>query len=478
MRNDFDLVVIGSGPAGEKGAAQAAYYNKSVAIVEQAPTPGGIAVSSAGIPTKTLRETVLYVSGFRQREVYKLGFALEPEIALERLMTREAEVISMMTRAVERNIARHGIEMIQGRAILGPDRTVHVSLNDGTERVLRARAILIATGSHPVLPAAVPFHDPDVYDQVTILKLDRIPGRLLVVGAGAVGCEYASIFAALGVEVTLMSPSPHLLRHLDTEICQMQAEIFNGMGIRLVLGAPLANVRRVDGKLEVTATTGQSFRPEKVLFAMGRAGNTEGLGLAQAGVVVNEKGDIVVDGRFETTAPGIYAAGDVIGPPRLASVSMEQARVAVCHAFAIDFKDVVDPLAPLCVYSIPEAAMVGMTEDQATTAGVDYETGRALFSSNAKAKISGFQEGMLKLVFRRADRRLLGVHILGEMASELIHLGQLVLHEQGPIDRFIHMTFAVPTRGEAYKYAAYDGLMRLDRTRRAAASQEPSPVSA
>ena len=271
MRNDFDLVVIGSGPAGEKGAAQAAYYNKSVAIVEQAPTPGGIAVSSAGIPTKTLRETVLYVSGFRQREVYKLGFALEPEIALERLMTREAEVISMMTRAVERNIARHGIEMIQGRAILGPDRTVHVSLNDGTERVLRARAILIATGSHPVLPAAVPFHDPDVYDQVTILKLDRIPGRLLVVGAGAVGCEYASIFAALGVEVTLMSPSPHLLRHLDTEICQMQAEIFNGMGIRLLLGTPFASLSRVAGQLEVAAATGQRLPAEIVLFLSGIA---------------------------------------------------------------------------------------------------------------------------------------------------------------------------------------------------------------
>ncbi len=182
MRDDFDLVVIGSGPAGEKGAAQAAYYEKSVAIVEQAPTPGGIAVSSAGIPTKTLRETVLYVSGFRQREVYGLGLKLDPQIALERLMTREAEVVTVMTRAVARNIERHGIEMIQGRARLGPHRTVRVSLVDGRERVLRARAILIATGSHQVLPAGVPFHDPDVHDPVGILKLDRIPGRLLVGG--------------------------------------------------------------------------------------------------------------------------------------------------------------------------------------------------------------------------------------------------------------------------------------------------------
>ena len=477
MSDDFDLVVIGSGPAGEKGAAQAAYFNKSVAIVEQAPTPGGIAVSSAGIPTKTFRETALYVSGFRQREVYGVGLTLDPQIALERLMTREAEVVTVMTRAVERNIARHGIEMIQGRARLGPQRTVHVSSIDHRPRVLRARAILIATGSHPVLPAGVPFDDPDVHDPVEILKLDRIPGRLLVVGGGAVGCEYASIFAALGVEVTLMSPSSHLLRHLDPEICQMQAEVFNSMGIRLVLDAPLASVRRVEGELEVRATTGQRFSPEKVLLATGRAGNTEGLGLAEGGVAVSERGDIVVDGRFETTAPGIYAAGDVIGPPRLASVSMEQARVAVCHAFGIEFKDMVDALAPQCVYSIPEVAMVGMTEAQAKAAGVDYETGRALFSANAKAKISGFHEGMLKLVFQRADRMLLGVHILGEMASELIHLGQLVLHEQGSIDRFIHATFAVPTRSEAYKYAAYDGLMRLDQARRRLGSLHASTVS-
>ena len=298
-----------------------------------------------------------------------------------------------------------------------------------------------------------------------ILGLDRIPKSLLVVGGGAVGCEYASIFAALGVEVTLMSPGAQLLRHLDAEVCQMLAETFNANGIRLVLGAPLAAIRRAERALEVTATTGQRFAPEMVLVATGRSGNTEGLGLAEAGVAVSERGDVVVDERFQTTAPGIYAAGDVIGPPRLASVSMEQARVAVCHAFGFAFKEAVDPLAPLCVYSIPEVAMAGMTEEQAKSAGVDYEVGRAPFSANAKARISGFSEGMVKLVLRRADRVLLGVHVVGEMASELIHLGQLVLHEKEPIDRFIHTTFAVPTRSEAYKYAAYDGLMRLERAR-------------
>jgi NAD(P) transhydrogenase len=258
------------------------------------------------------------------------------------------------------------------------------------------------------------------------------------------------------VDVTLVTPGACLLRCLDAEISQLQAEIFSGMGIRLVLGAPFAAVHRVGTTLEVSVTTGQTFRPEKVLFAMGRAGNTEGLGLEAAGVAISESSDIVVDEQYETTASGIYAAGDVIGPPRLASVSMEQA-----------------------VYSIPEVAMVGMTEAQARAAGVDCETGRALFSANAKAKISGFYEGMVKLVFRRADRVLLGVHILGESASELIHLGQFVLHQKGPIDRFIHATFGVPTRSEAYKYAAYDGLTRLERRRGQStkpASPEPTSV--
>ena len=463
MGNSFDLVVIGSGPAGEKGAAQAAYYNKTVAIVEQAPTPGGIAVSSAGIPTKTLRETVLHMSGFRKREVYGLSLKLDPQIALEHLMTRKSEVVTVMTKAVERNIARHGIEMIQGRARLGPHRTVHVSLIDGKDQTLEAKVILLATGSHPFLPAEVTFDDPDVYDPVEILQLDRIPGSLLVVGGGSVGCEYASIFTALGVNVTLVEPNTRLLPFLDGEISQLLAEVFNGMGMRLMLGSLVTDVRRVEGTLEVRLANGTALFPETVLFATGRAGNTEGMGLEEAGVTVNEKGDILVNESFETTAPGIYAAGDVIGPPRLASVSMEQARVAVCHAFGIQFKDRVDTLAPNCIFSIPEVATVGMTEEQAEAAGVEHEIGRGLFSANTQARISGFQDGMIKLVFRRADRVLLGVHILGEMASELIHLGQLALHQGEPIDRFIHTTFAVPTRSEAYKYAAYDGLMRLDR---------------
>jgi NAD(P) transhydrogenase len=465
MNDSFDLVVIGAGPAGEKGAAQAAYHNKRVALVEHAPKPGGIAVSSAGIPTKTLRETALYVSGFRHREVYGLSLNLDPQVTLERLMTRKSEVVTVMTRAVERNITRHGIELIQGTAHLGPNRTVHVSQDRGEKRTLQAKVILLATGSHPILPAGVPFDDPDVYDPVGILQLDRLPSTLLVVGGGAVGCEYASIFTALGVKVTLLDPHPQLLRCLDLELARLQAEVFSNVGMRLRLGMPLTNIRRVAGRLEVHLVNEQVLYPEKVLFATGRAGNTAGLGLEEVGVALNANGDIMVNDWFETTVPGVLAAGDVIGPPRLASVSMEQARVAICHAFGSKFKERVDPFVPHCVFSIPEVAMVGMTEEQAQAAGIEYEVGRGQFSANSRARISGLHEGMIKLVFRRADRTLLGVHILGETASELIHQGQLVLHEGGAIDRFIHMTFAVPSRSEAYKYAAYDGLTKLDRRR-------------
>ena len=467
MNDSFDLVVIGAGPAGEKGAAQAAYHNKRVALVEHAPKPGGIAVSSAGIPTKTLRETALYVSGFRHREVYGLSLNLDPQVTLERLMTRKSEVVTVMTRAVERNLTRHGIELIQGTAHLGPNRTVHVSQDKGEKRILQAKVILLATGSHPILPAGVPFDDPDVYDPVGILQLDRLPSTLLVVGGGAVGCEYASIFTALGVKVTLLDPHPQLLRCLDLELARLQAEVFSNVGMRLRLGTPLTNIRRVAGRLEVHLANEQVLYPEKVLFATGRAGNTVGLGLEEVGVALNANGDIMVNDRFETTVPGVLAAGDVIGPPRLASVSMEQARVAICHAFGSKFKERVDPFVPHCVFSIPEVAMVGMTEEQAQAAGIEYEVGRGQFSANSRARISGLHEGMIKLVFRHADHTLLGVHILGETASELIHQGQLVLHEGGAIDRFIHMTFAVPSRSEAYKYAAYDGLTKLDRRREA-----------
>jgi NAD(P) transhydrogenase len=456
----YDLVVVGGGPAGEKAAAQAAYFGKRVALVEREERPGGSGWSGAGVPSKTLREAALYLTGFRRRELYGLGLDLARETVLERLRARTWDVVDLTHASVTRNIERHGIELIRGEARLGPGRTVLVRGEDAA-RTLEAEVILIATGSRPFHPSGIPFDDPDVHDAESILFLERIPDRCVVIGGGAVGCEYASIFAALGADVTLVDRSGQLLPFLDTEISVALAELLRGMGMTIAFGTSITSVRREGVGLLVELSAGEPIRSDAILFAAGRIGNTESLGLADAGVQVDERGRILVDGTYRTTAEAIYAAGDVIGPPALASVSMEQGRVAVCHAFDISFKETVDPLPPFGVYSIPEVAMVGMTEEEARAGAIDVECGRGPFEANARARISGATEGLVKLVFRRDDRRLLGVHIIGDDASELVAIGQAVLHQGGTIDYFIHTTFNVPTRSEAYKYAAYDGLQRL-----------------
>jgi NAD(P) transhydrogenase len=336
-----------------------------------------------------------------------------------------------------------------------------VRSNGGAQRVLRAGVILLATGSRPLRPPEIPFEDPDVHDSETIIGLDRIPRTMVIIGGGPVGCEYASVFTALGVEVTLVDLADRLLPFMDAEISDVLASAFAAMGIRLRLGSEVGTVGRVRGELRVTLADGERLHPDKVLFAAGRAAGTEGLGLGEAGVKTDTRGQVVVDETYRTTAAGIYAAGDVIGPPALASVSAEQGRVAACHAFGIPFKDTVDPLPIHGVFSIPEVAMVGMTEEEARETGIDHEVGRGWFQHSPRAQIAGATHGLIKLVFRRADGRLLGIHILGEIASELIHQGQAAIASGEPIDTFIHRTFNIPTYSETYKYAAYDGLQRL-----------------
>ena len=375
-------------------------------------------------------------------------------------MSRKSEVRNMMERAVELNLERHGIRYVQGEASLRPDRTVRVAVGGG-ELSLQGEVVLIAAGSRPYRPPSIPFDDPDVHDSEEILAIRSIPSSMVVVGGGAVGCEYASIFTALGADVTLVDTADRVLPFMDEEISGLLAETFERMGMQMRLGGGVATVDRADEGLRVRVADGEVLRPEQLLFAAGRSGNTEGLGLEELGAELDARGRVKVDEFFRTSVEGVYAAGDVIGPPALASVSMEQGRVAACHAFGIPFKETVDPLPPFAVYSIPEAAMVGITEEAARAQGVDHEVGRGWFAGNSRATISGFTEGLVKLVFRREDKILLGVHILGEGASELIHTGQAVIHAGGTIDRFIHTTFCAPTRSEAYKYAAYDGLQRL-----------------
>ena len=456
----YDVVVIGAGPAGEKAAAQAAYFGRRVALVERSRILGGRAVGNAGIPTKTLRETALYITGFRRREVYGLGLSVAPERAMQHLRTRTQEVVTAMEERVRHNVERHGIELVIGTARLGPDRSVMVS-GWGADRHLRAESIIVATGSRPFHPPGIDFDDPDIHDSEDLLEVRNPFASLVVLGGGPVGCEYASIFTALGVDVTLVDRAPRLVAFLDHEVSEGLGAIFEGMGMTLVLGRGVAKTGREEGRLTVRLPDGKRLHPDKVLVASGRAGDNEGLGLEEAGVALDPRGRIVVDEHFRTSAYGVYAAGDVIGPPALASVSMEQGRVAACYACGIPFKETVDPLAPFGVYSVPEAAMAGLTEQAAQEKEIDYEIGVALLAANSRARIAGAQEGFVKLLFAREDRSLLGVHLLGENAAELVHIGQAVMHLGATIDYFIHTTFNVPTYSEAYKYAAYDGLQRL-----------------
>ncbi|MBI5158198.1 MAG: Si-specific NAD(P)(+) transhydrogenase [Acidimicrobiia bacterium] len=457
---DFDFIVIGSGPAGEKAAAQAAYFGKKVAIVERDERLGGAPVNRGGIPAKTLRETALYMTGFGRSDLYGVEVAFGSEVTLDRLRTRAAAESERAGETVRQNLDRHGIALLRGSGRLEADHTVAVTAADGTVTRHRGEVVLIATGSHPFHPPGIPFDDPDVEDSDSILILDRIPRSIVVVGGGPVGCEYASIFAALGAQVTLVDMADRLLPFLDAEISRTLADCFADSGIRVVLGSPPAGIRRGAKGLEVTVAD-EVQHPDRVLFVAGRTGNTDGIGLAEAGVQLDDRGRIQVDAEYRTTVPWVFAAGDVIGPPALASVSAEQGRVAACHAFHIPFKESVDQLPPFGIYSIPEVGGVGLTEEQAAATGIDYSVGTYEFADNPRSRIAGTTYGMIKLVLRRDDRRLLGVHIVGEEAAELIHIGQAVIHAGETTDRFIDTTFNIPTRSEAYKYAAYDALRRL-----------------
>jgi NAD(P) transhydrogenase len=458
----FDLLVVGAGPAGEKAAAQAAYFGHRVAVVDRLPDPGGTMVAGA-VSTKTMREAALYLTGFTRHRVYGVSLELASEVLIDRLRAREAEVTSLMTGAVRENLGRHHIEFVAGTARLGEDHRLRVTpACGGPEQVLSGRAVLLAPGSRPYHPPGIPFDDADVLDSDTARVLDRPLRNLVVVGGGAVACEYASIFLALGAEVSLVDRGNRLLPFLDAQLSAILADTFRTQGMRLLPETTVTRVDREADGLLVETSGGDVIRPEKVIFAAGRTGDTDGLGLREAGVALDERGRILVDDHYETSVPGIYAAGDVIGPPALASVSMEQGRVAACYAMGIPFKQTVDPLTPFGVYTIPECAMVGLTEEAATERGIDYAVGLAWFKDNSRAAIAGSTEGALKLVVDRSDRTLLGVHMIGEGATELIHHGQAVIHFGGTIEYFIHSTFDVPTVSDLYKYAAYDCLQHFE----------------
>ena len=454
----YDLIVIGSGPAGEKGAAQAAYFDKRVALIEREPHVGGAGINTGTVPSKTLRETALYFSGLKARGLYGVDYQVKRDLTVHDFMYREQEVVRSLREVVVANIERHAIELVRGQAQFVDPHTLRVG-----EREIVGDVILIATGSVPTRPTGVPFADPRVYDSDEILSMERLPGSLAVIGAGVIGCEYTTMFAALGIRVTLVDGRERLLGFLDGEVAERLRLDMQLLGVDVRLREGVVRYDTDSDGVRLDLRGGEALKVDAVLVAAGRVANVVGLGLERAGLAVNDRGLLTVDARYRTAVPHIYAAGDVIGFPALASTSMEQARVAMVHAFDLKYKTAVAPIFPLAVYTIPEIGMVGETEESCRQKNIDYCVGRALYRTNARGQITGDLNGVLKLVFRYPDKTLLGVHVIGESASELVHVGLMVLQAGGTIDAFINTVFNYPSLGDTYKYAAYDGLGALAR---------------
>ena len=475
MQVDYDLVVIGTGPAGEKAAAQAAYFGKRVAAIECAAEPGGAGTHTGTVPSKTLREASMYLSGFRSRDMYGIAVELEPNATLPRLMSRKAAIEASASQRIQHNLDRHSVTCLQGMGGFLDTHTVLVS--DGTSaRRVTGSVILIATGSRPAHPDGIDFNDEHIHDSDEVLDIERIPSSLLILGAGVIGCEYACMFAALGVKVTLVDARETLLTFLDDDMVEQLAGSMRRMGVTIRVGLRWHAVRREGNDVVVAFDNGEEIAAEHLLYAAGREGRTQDLNLVAVGLQPDKRGYLQVNERYETRVPHILAAGDVIGFPALAATSMEQGRVAVCHAFGFDYKKSVAGIVPYGIYTIPEVSAFGETETTCREKAIPYVTGSARYSENARGKIAGDTEGVLKLIVDRRTRRLIGVHVIGERATELVHIGQAVVHLDGSIDTFIEMVFNFPSLAEAYKYAAYECLAQLARSPAVPLAEVPKPA--
>lgn len=458
MTDAYDLVAIGAGPAGESATELASFFGHRSAVIERA-RPGGTVTTTGGAPTKTLREAALYFSGLSEGDVYGLRISTPPEIATEIIRKRTRSVCDLLQKVTAENIAKNDVDYIEGSARIDQDGSVTVTADDGSKRTLRAKVILIATGSRPFRPTNLSFDIPGVCDTDTILDRGRVPKDILIVGGGPVGVEFATICHALGAKVTLLDRGTRLMNMMDGELSDSMEELFRKWGVTIFFGSMPESIVAKDDELDVKLSTGERLFPDTVLFAAGRVANTEGLGLATAGIALDSRGQILVDEKFRTSVEGVYAAGDVLGPT-LASIAMEQGRVAICHAFGIPFEGIVDPCPVSAVYGMPEVSGAGLTEEQCRERGLDYEVGRANLAVTPRGAIAG-RGGLLKLIFLKADRKLVGVHCIGDLASEIVGIGQMVIRCGGTMNTIANMSMNTPTYSYAYKYATFDGLRRL-----------------
>jgi NAD(P) transhydrogenase len=457
----FDLLVIGSGPGGQRAAIQAAKLGKRAAVIERREIVGGVTAHTGTIPSKTLREAVLYLCGYREKGIYGRSHRVKQDITAGDLLKRLDITVRQEIEVIQHQLSRNGVQVISGLAKFLDPHTVRVTSATGQSSDYRAGAIIVATGTVPHRPPNIPFDDETIIDSDGLLQIRKVPRSMVVIGAGVIGVEYATIFSALDSKITLIDTRSTILDFVDTDIVDEFRHDLQSRGIQLRLGEEVDRVeKRADGAVMTYLKSGKKIRSDLLMAASGRMGATAELGLELAGLKADDRGRLTVKPTYQTDVPHIYAVGDVIGFPALASTSAEQGRLAACHAFEAGTDSTPDHF-PLGIYAVPEISIVGKTEQQLRKDGIAYETGVARLRETARGQIQGVQEGLLKLIFDLKDHKLLGAHIVGEGATELIHIGQAVLAHGGTLEYFVGAVFNYPTFAEAYKVAALDAWNRV-----------------
>ncbi|MFN7090124.1 MAG: Si-specific NAD(P)(+) transhydrogenase [Allorhizobium sp.] len=459
--NQYDFVVIGSGPAGRRAAIQAAKLEKKVLVIEKGTRVGGVSVHTGTIPSKTLRETALNLTGWRERGFYGRSYRVKQEISADDLRRRLLITLDHEVEVLEHQFSRNRVQQMRGTARFIDAHTIEVTKEDGEVLQVQAQSVLLAVGTRPFKPSHIPFDGVSIIDSDEILEIKELPRSMIVIGAGVIGIEYATIFSALDTVVTVVEPRDTMLDFIDKEIVEDFTYQLRDRNMKLIFGQTVEGVEKVDGKCRVTLKNGRVLTAEMVLFAAGRVGAVDSLNLEAAGLEADNRGRLKVNPEtFQTSVPNIYAAGDVVGFPSLASTSMEQGRIAARHAVGAPAHDP-PQFFPYGIYAVPEISTCGLTEEEVIQRGIPYETGIAHFRETSRGHIMGLDSGMLKMIFSLKTRRLLGVHIVGEGATELVHIGQAVLNLKGTVEYFVENTFNYPTLAEAYKIAGLDAWNRM-----------------
>lgn len=458
----YDLIVIGSGPAGQRAAIQGAKLGKNVAVVEKREVVGGACINTGTIPSKTMREAVMHLSGYQYQNIYGMNYRVKEKITMADLSFRIQHVIKTEIDVTQAQLSRNNVELLTGTAAFLDPNHIRVENSRG-QSDYEADFIIIATGTRPAASPLVPFNNRTIISSDQVLALPEVPKTLIVVGGGVIGVEYTSMFAALGVRVILVEKQPRLLSFADAEMIEALCYHLRDSRVTLRLNEAVASVEEMpDGTVVANLESNKKISGDALLYSVGRQGNVTELNLAAAGLEADDRGRIKVDIDYRTAQPHIFAVGDIIGFPSLASVSMEQGRIAVSRAFNVATSS--DPANyPYGIYTIPEISFVGKTEEQLTDEDVPYEVGVAYYREIARGQIRGDTTGRLKLIFHRETKELLGVHIIGEGASEILHIGQAVLILKGTVDYFVNTVFNYPTLAECYKAAAFNGLNKLAR---------------